>query len=203
MQVDQDRLWQAVLGDIEITLSRANYLTWFRNTQLLRHDADKLVVGVPNVFIKQQLEKKYNELVTTTLRKNGVDVPTVEYKIQSVARKTAIDDPISLPRSASLPGPSASSSANGPMGGLDRTMQPSLRATNTLTHAYRQGINERYTFDNFVVGSGNELAHAACQAIAANPGTKYNPLFLYGGSGGPPAHPFCLGHEHRHANARF
>jgi chromosomal replication initiator protein len=183
MQVDQDRLWQAVLGDIEITLSRANYLTWFRNTQLLRHDADKLVVGVPNVFIKQQLEKKYNELVTTTLRKNGVDVPTVEYKIQSVARKTAIDDPISLPRSASLPGPSASSSANGPMGGLDRTMQPSLRATNTLTHAYRQGINERYTFDNFVVGSGNELAHAACQAIAANPGTKYNPLFLYGGSG--------------------
>jgi chromosomal replication initiator protein len=183
MQVEQDKLWQAVLGDIEITLSRANYLTWFRNTQLLRHDADKLVIGVPNVFIKQQLEKKYNELVTTTLRKNGVDVPMVEYKIQSVARKTAIDDPISLPKSSSVTGSGGNNPVSGFTGGLDRAMQPTLRTANTLTHAYRQGINDRYTFDNFVVGSGNELAYAACQAIAANPGTKYNPLFLYGGSG--------------------
>ena len=53
----------------------------------------------------------------------------------------------------------------------------------SLTHAYRQGLNERYTFDNFVVGSGNELAYAACQGVAAQPGTKYNPLFLYGGVG--------------------
>jgi chromosomal replication initiator protein len=55
--------------------------------------------------------------------------------------------------------------------------------TTALTHTYRQGLNERYTFDNFIVGSGNELAYAACQAIAAQPGTKYNPLFLYGGVG--------------------
>jgi chromosomal replication initiator protein len=52
-----------------------------------------------------------------------------------------------------------------------------------LAHSYRQGLNERYTFDNFVVGGSNELAFAACQAIAHNPGTKYNPLFLYGGVG--------------------
>jgi len=86
--VEQDRLWQAVLGDIEIGLSRGNYLTWFKNTQLLRHDADKVIVGVPNVFIKQQLEKKYNDLVTETLRKNGVTTPVVEYKIQSVVRRS-------------------------------------------------------------------------------------------------------------------
>src|SRR4029077_4771389 len=52
-----------------------------------------------------------------------------------------------------------------------------------ITHAYRQGCKERYTFDNFVVGSSNELAYAACQAIVQKPGTKYNPLFLYGGVG--------------------
>jgi len=57
------------------------------------------------------------------------------------------------------------------------------RRVSSLSHAYRQGLNERYTFDNFVVGAGNELAHAACQAIAVEPGTKYNPLFLYGGVG--------------------
>src|SRR5690242_8408836 len=51
--VDQDKLWQAVLGDIEITLSRGNYLTWFKNTQLLRREDSKVLIGVPNVFIKQ------------------------------------------------------------------------------------------------------------------------------------------------------
>jgi chromosomal replication initiator protein len=56
-------------------------------------------------------------------------------------------------------------------------------AISQVTHSYRQGLNNRYTFDNFVVGAGNELAYAACQAIAAAPGTKYNPLFLYGGVG--------------------
>jgi len=168
--VEQDKLWQTVLGDIEITLSRGNYLTWFKNTQLLQRDSNKLVVGVPNVFIKQQLERKYSELVSETLHKNGVDVPTIEYKIQSITRRAETEDVISLPvGSGSSP--------------LNRPAQPTLKAANTLAHAYRQGINERYTFDNFVVGSGNELAYAACQAIAANPGTKYNPLFLYGGVG--------------------
>jgi chromosomal replication initiation ATPase DnaA len=69
--VQQDKLWQAVLGDIEISLSRGNYLTWFKNTQLLKQDNDKLVIGVPNVFIKQQLERKYNDLVTETERRYG------------------------------------------------------------------------------------------------------------------------------------
>ncbi len=167
--MEQDKLWQAVLGDIEITLSRGNFMTWFKNTQLIKHDPDKLVVGVPNVFIKQQLERKYNDLVTETLRKNGVVVPLVEYKIQSMVRRSELDD-----TSVSLPTTSA---------GADKTSQPALKPANSLAHAYRQGINERYTFDNFVVGSGNELAYAACQAIAGSPGTKYNPLFLYGGSG--------------------
>jgi chromosomal replication initiator protein len=61
-------------------------------------------------------------------------------------------------------------------------LQPSPQSS-SLTRNYRQGLNERYTFDNFVVGSGNELAYAACQAIASSPGNKYNPLFLYGGVG--------------------
>ena len=173
--MDQDKLWQAVLGDIEITLSRGNYLTWFKNTQLLKREGDQLTIGVPNVFIKQQLERKYNELVTQTLHKNGVDTPVVEYKIQSVARRTELDETITLPSTDNQKPRRASD--------IDKSNQPTLKVANTLAHGYRQGINERYTFDNFVVGSGNELAYAACQAIAANPGTKYNPLFLYGGVG--------------------
>ncbi len=175
--MDQDKLWQAVLGDIEITLSRGNYLTWFKNTQLLKRDADQLLIGVPNVFIKQQLERKYNELVTATLVKNGVEQPTVEYKIQSIVRRSEADDPIASPSTPTRQQRNSNANTS------TLPSQPTLKAANSLAHAYRQGINERYTFENFVVGSGNELAYAACQAIAANPGTKYNPLFLYGGVG--------------------
>ena len=167
--MEQDKLWQAVLGDIEISLSRANYLTWFKNTQIIKHDTDKLIIGVPNVFIKQQLEKKYNDLVTETLSKNGVDGVLVEYKIQSVVRRPESEETISLPSS---PTTSPANSA-----------QPALKNANGMRQAFQPSINERYTFESFVVGSGNELAYAACQAVAANPGTKYNPLFLYGGSG--------------------
>lgn len=160
-------LWQAVLGEIELSVSRGNFVTWFKNTCLLRQDEDRIVIGVPNVFIKQQLERKYNELVVSTLRKNGATAGSVEYKIHSSLTPAREEDPMVL-----RPSPSGTTAQAAP--------KPQ---TTALTHTYRQGLNERYTFENFIVGSGNELAYAACQAVAANPGTKYNPLFLYGGVG--------------------
>ena len=168
--MQQSSLWQAVLGEIELSVSRGNFITWFKNTTLLRHDDTVTVIGVPNVFIKQQLERKYNDLIIATLQKNGVTATTVEYKIHSALTAQPVEeDPVVL-TATPMPKGAKAPAGRGP-------------STNTLAHAYRQGINERYTFDNFIVGSGNELAHAACQAIAANPGTKYNPLFLYGGVG--------------------
>lgn len=161
-------LWQAVLGEIELSISRGNFVTWFKNTALLKRDDERIVIGVPNVFIKQQLERKYNELIMETLRKNGASAATIEYKIHSNLTPAERDeDPIVLRPSPASARQSAS---------------PKPQAT-ALTHTYRQGLNERYTFDNFIVGSGNELAYAACQAVAAQPGIKYNPLFLYGGVG--------------------
>lgn len=170
--MQDERLWQACLGEIEIAISRGNYLTWFKNTQLVKHEGDAVVIAVPNVFIKQQLERKYNELVAGTLQKNGVATPRITYKIQTSTpqqRQQPAEEVVIL-ESASRQ--------------VEQTFADTPKiSTNTLSHTYRQGINERYTFENFVVGSGNELAYAACQAIAAEPGTKYNPLFLYGGAG--------------------
>jgi chromosomal replication initiator protein len=163
----QHSLWQAVLGEIEVSLSRGNFVTWFKNTTLVRQQDDVVVIGVPNVFIKQQLERKYNDLIVSTLQKNGASPSArIEYKIQSAGKARAEEDPVMLDQNMSAP-----------------SKQAPRSQTNTLAHRYRLGLNERYTFDNFIVGSGNELAHAACQAVAANPGTKYNPLFLYGGVG--------------------
>ena len=170
--MQQDSLWQAVLGEIELSVSRGNFLTWFKTTCLLKQEDGATIIGVPNIFIKQQLERKYNDLIVETLKKNGVESETVEYKISAAA---------SPPQKTEEPETSYSSAPS-----TTDSRQTTLKQDsggNSLAHSYRQGLNERYTFDNFIVGAGNELAFAACQAIAQQPGSKYNPLFLYGGVG--------------------
>lgn len=155
-----DQLWQSVLGEIELSVSRASFVTWFKHTILLKQEAGEVVIGVPNIFAKQQLEVKFNDLVTTTLASHGVTVENVQYKIHSGLK----------PRAAT-----ATATA---------TKVKSAPATRTAPERPNtQGLNEKYTFETFIVGSGNELAYAACQAIVQRPGIKYNPLFIYGGVG--------------------
>lgn len=173
--MQQDGLWQAVLGEIELSISRGNFVTWFKNTSLLKQAGGNIVIGVPNIFIKQQLERKYNDLILQTLEKNGIVVGAIEYKISAIiptTQPTQGPDLAEIDLVATQPAqtPSEKRTYNEPAG-------------NSLSHSYRQGLNERYTFDTFIVGSSNELAFAACQAIASSPGTRYNPLFLYGGVG--------------------
>lgn len=161
-------IWQAVLGEIELTISRGNFVTWFKNTHLLDYTPEQAVIGVPNVFIKQQLERKYADLLKDVLGKNGVAPQMIRFDIYSspgTKSRRQTEDTVVL------------------------TQQPITEIRHNETkqsgvgHNYRQGLNTRYTFDTFIVGGANELAYAACQAIAAHPGTKYNPLFLYGGVG--------------------
>lgn len=170
--MQQDTLWQAVLGEIELSVSRGNFVTWFKNTSLVKQTDGVVVVGVPNIFIKQQLERKYNTLITETLIRNGVHVDSITYSIlpsgASRTHERTLDTPVVLDNPVSEPA---------------ATESVRRSEDNALAHSYRQGLNERYTFESFVVGASNELAFAACQAVAASPGTKYNPLFLYGGVG--------------------
>lgn len=170
--MDTVNLWQAVLGEIELGVSQGNYVTWFKNTRLLKIKDNTVVIGAPNVFIKQQLERKFNDLIDKTLQNNGINAEIIEYKIlpaSSINRRIQEEQQVILQNTRPAHSTEEQSTAS--------------TVVSSLTHTYRQGINERYTFDNFIVGSGNELAYAACQAIAQNPGKKYNPLFLYGGVG--------------------
>jgi chromosomal replication initiator protein len=164
-----DTLWHTVLGEIELSVSRGSYVTWFKNTKVLRNNEGQLIIGVPNIFAKQQLELKYKPMIMELLGKNGVKDVDLEFKIHSGSlppRKIQDNTEVII---LSQP--------------VDRAAEKTANGAPSVTHSYRQGLNERYTFDNFIVGSGNELAYAACQAIAQNPGTKYNPLFVYGGVG--------------------
>lgn len=156
----EESIWSSVLGEIELTVSRASFATWFKSTTLIENIDGNIKIGVPNIFAKQQLEVKFNDQIVNTLKKNGVTTNKVSYVISSIPR---IREEIIAPMH-----PVASSNPS----------------TNTTTGARRNNtLNKKYSFDTFIVGSGNELAYTACQAIAKSPGTKYNPLFIYGGVG--------------------
>jgi chromosomal replication initiator protein len=161
-------IWQAVLGELELTVSRGNFVTWFKNTHLLEYTPEGAVIGVPNIFIKQQLERKYSDLLKDLLGKNGVEPKNIRFDIyNSPGAKTRrqTDDSVVLSPTQ-----------------VKTSTKPKDKSSG-VAHKYRQGLNARYTFETFIVGGSNELAYAACQAIAQKPGEKYNPLFLYGGVG--------------------
>lgn len=155
----KDGVWNSVLAEIEVSVSRASFVTWFRNTALIKESAGEVTVSVPNIFAKQQLEVKYNDTIKELLTKNGVKTEKINFTINpaATAKKEVLD------------APKQSNPTTGEASQKKRTPNPVL--------------NAKYTFENFIVGSGNELAYAAGQAIASNPGTKYNPLFIYGGVG--------------------
>ena len=159
----QDDVWQAVLGELELSVTRPAYLTYFKNTSLLKAEGGQVVIGVNNVFVKETIEKKFNDLVLNTLKKQGINAQEVFYKMTPQKSQAVIND-------------------------VDTTEQIKNQAVNSSLSEEQPSVagsslNSRYTFDNFVVGDGNELAFAACQAVASQPGIKYNPLYLYGGVG--------------------
>jgi len=170
--MNNEQLWQAVLGEIELSLSKANFTTWFKNTFISSCQDSKVVICVPNTFTKAWLEKKYHKEITNAL-KNVIkeEIKEIFYKVET--RKT------------------------GPIDDLLKKIK--IKKDNTGAKSItinRFGLNSRYTFNNFIVGKNNELAHAACQAVAANPGQAYNPLFIYGGVGLGKTHLLqAIGHE--------
>ncbi|MFA5197278.1 MAG: chromosomal replication initiator protein DnaA [Patescibacteria group bacterium] len=161
--MDKEQLWKAVLGELEVSLSRANFTTWFRNTSIISIDDDKVIVGVPNVFTKEWLEKKYNQEILEALRHNSSTIKSIEYRIGSIKnleKELSEKDHI-------------------------KKVEEEIKheEEETEVKVALGDLNPKYTFDTFVVGNSNKLAFAACQSVALHLGTKYNPIFIYGGVG--------------------
>ena len=157
------QIWQAVLGNLELSLSKANFTTWFKNTSVLDQTGEKIIVGVPNTFTKEWLTNKYNPDILKAIRNINPEIKHVEYQISSpLAVKTEVV---------------------GKTAGIVDSVQSSKEVYYPKTLALNSGLNPKYNFQNFIVGSNNELAAAAAQAITKNPGKAYNPLFIYGGVG--------------------
>jgi chromosomal replication initiator protein len=160
--VQRDAIWQAVLGELEVSLSHPNFITWFKNTRLLKQEDGLIIIGVNNPFVRQTLEKKYASLISETLSKQGVKVKDISYKM--------------------LPTSSVENQEQTSNNEFNTVAYPQPKMQ-TVSRNFRQALNERYTLDSFVVGDGNELAFAACQAIVQQPGIRYNPFYVYGGTG--------------------
>jgi len=157
--MDTKQLWKNCLVEIEGGISKANFSTWFKNTHILKEETGIVYVGVPNEFVRDWLKNKYHKLITKTIADAYENMRAVEYIItKTEASKQEISPMNEIYINKELPL-------------KDLYINPD------------DNLNPRYRFDSFIVGPFNELAYAASQAIIENPGTKYNPFFVYGGTG--------------------
>jgi chromosomal replication initiator protein len=157
-----EQLWQAVMGELELSISKASFTTWFKNTSIVSITQEEIVVGVPNGFAKEWLENKYHKFILKALQNICPEIKKVVYKIVGDFKPSKN---------------SARSNVN-----HAKTFSENF-TDNEKNNTFNDDLNPRYTFDNFIVASNNELAYAACSAVSKKPGTVYNPLFIYGGVG--------------------
>jgi len=157
---DYSKMWQTALIEIETAVSQANFSTWFKETSILREEEGTVYLGVPNSFTQEWLHKKFHNSILRILRQMNDRVRSLEYVIVKESEKREDSK-----RKSAMAAPTISM---------------------PLQDFYinkEDNLNPRYTFESFVVGPFNEIAHAASQAVIKNPGQIYNPLFVYGSTG--------------------
>lgn len=159
--MDLKELWQSALGEIELQISRPNFVTWFKNSQLLDKKEGAALIGFPNNFAKEWVENKYHKIILGALRNIDETTKKVEFIVHN--------NPNVVPR---INDSKTKKSTN-----ADQLVFSELKVD------AETNLNPRYSLASFVVGSSNEMAYAAAQAIIKEIGRKYNPLFIHGGVG--------------------
>jgi len=156
--MEYKQLWQSVLVEMELNISSANFTTWFKDTRIVKEDGGIVVLSVPNAFVKEWLLTKYHSTILRSLRSLAGSVHSVEYVVNKEESRRKDEVPTQGLHTKELPLPEVQVNKD-------------------------SNLNPRYTFETFVVGPFNELAHAAAQAIIKKPGIMYNPLFIHGPTG--------------------
>ncbi len=162
--MDNHELWQSVLAQMQLNISKANFATWFQNTQIISKEEEKVIISVPNAFSKEWLNNKYYKLILKTIFDQDNSIKGLEFVI----------NPRSLEKKEIKEVKENTESNKIDVEQLKFDEFKVNKETN---------LNPRYVFENFVVGSFNELAYAAALAVSENVGNTYNPLFIYGGVG--------------------
>ncbi len=157
-------VWKNVLAEIEQKVSPDNFSTWIKDTSLITIEDGVVKISVRNSFYVKQLRSRYFDKFSSALKNNGVEFNDIEFIVQSDSKaKVKPHEVINSSEKV-------------------RERVKSLKSSKPLS-GYENGLNEKYTLDNFIVGSNNDLAVSAAKSIIDSPGTRYNPFFLYGGPG--------------------
>lgn len=156
-QIDVKKLWDDALVTIELSITPANFKTWFRDTHIVSLEDGTVTLGVPSVFVRDWLSDKFQSMILKVLRDLTPHVRSIEYAVvQRSDKRRETSKPLTV--NAALP----------------------------LEEYYinkSDNLNPRYAFSTFVVGPFNALAHAAAKTVSEKPGISYNPLFIYGKTG--------------------
>ena len=158
--VEQTSLWDSIMSDFQGLFPHDVYRTWFENLELISQDGDSFVLGVPNEFSSIWIQDNYHDVILQRIQLLTGHSAKVSYKVKD---------------SPNVP----SQYTEAPKKQAPPKFKPKIRKDNTEAYL----INPKNTFENFVVGLGNQMAHAACVAVANAPARAYNPLFLYGETG--------------------
>jgi chromosomal replication initiator protein len=158
--MDKEKTWQAILGELELSISKASFTTWFKNTHIIDIEGDSALIAVPNGFTKRWLENKYNQKILEALNNvlGNKDIKKLIFKISQDTKTEKETTKIDIKEINAL-----------------KNNDASIVNTNNGF-----SLNEKYDFSGFITGKQNELAKAAAMAVAQDPGKIYNPLFLYG-----------------------
>lgn len=160
-------VWKNALAEIEQQISAANFSTWFQGTSLISNEDGNIKISVKNTFYVKQLRNRYLDLIKTALKNNNINVVEIDFIVENTTRTKV--RPREVTKNTLL------------TDAKKRIETKAQKATNTTN--FNNGLNRKYTLDNFVIGSNNDLAVSAAKNIINSPGTKYNPFFLYGGPG--------------------
>ena len=156
--MDLNELWKSALAELELDLPRPGFTMWLKESQLLKIDDCTATVGLPTNFIKTFVEKEYHPLILTTIRNLSNDVRRVEYIINN--KRALTEKQVFKTRD-----------------------NPKQQSFVEFKIDAETDLNPVYTLKSFAVGSSNEMAYSAINAVIDNVGSKYNPLFIYGGVG--------------------
>ena len=157
--MNAEKVWQSILGQLQMEMPRASFDAWVRNTKPVSYQDGTLTIGVHNAYARDWLESRLASTVSRLLVGIMNDRVAINFIVQGNTDEQILEEPPQLTEWME----------NAVIASEERPRNPSL--------------NPRYSFENFVVGSGNGLAHAACLAVAEKPARAYNPVFLYGGVG--------------------
>lgn len=160
--MDYEQLWNSVLTQISLEVSRVNFNTWFKNSVIADYKDGNVVIGVPNQFVKEWLESKYTKDILRLLRGIHDGIRSVSFTILKNENSIKKNNLSNL--------------------NTNNNQNNSLPLENNYTNK-EDNLNPKYNFDNYIVGPFNDVAYAAASSIINNPGIAYNPFFVYGGTG--------------------